>query len=519
MEDIKKIKVLVKEIQNLFFLKKYRVIIQETRKALKIYPKVSIFYNMLGLALNMMGKFEESKVILEEGLKINKDDLAIINNLANAYKGIFNYKKSEELYKSSISKDEKYIQAYVNFGNLKRDLNLFNEAITLYKKALSYNENISAINYSLALAYQEIGRFKDAENYALKTVTLDKKFTKADLLISKSKKYVREDEHFFQINNKLNEEGLNDFQKIDLNFALGKAYEDLKEIDLSFKFIARGNELKRRNIDFDIKNEQKKFKSIKDIFLRFNYKKFENKKKDNKNIIFIVGMPRSGTTLIEQIISSHSKTYGSGELPYLPAIINDEFIDFPVLSNEKFKKLLDNKDYLSEISEKYYNYLENYRTSLKYITDKNPLNFLWIGFIKILFPNAKIIHCKRNPKDNCVSLYKNIFEGNLNFCYTQNELAIYYNLYKDLMTFWQKSSSDMFLDVEYEKLILNPKNEVKKMLDYCELMWEDKCLKFSENKTPIKTASVGQARKNIYSTSVKSFLKYEKHLGELFNNI
>ena len=519
MEDVEKIKVLVKEIQNLFFLKKYKAIIQEARKALKIYPKVSIFYNMLGLALNTIGKFEESKIILEEGLKINKDDLAIINNLANAYKGIFNYKRSEELYKLSITKDEKYIQAYVNYGNLKRDLNLFNEAIILYKKALSYNKNISAINYSLALAYQEIGRFKDAENYALKTLILDKKFTKADLLISKSKKYIREDEHFFQISNKLKENNLNDFQKIDLNFALGKAYEDFKEIDLSFKFIAKGNELKRNNINFDIKNEQKKFKSIKDFFLEFDYKKFETKNKNDKNIIFIVGMPRSGTTLTEQIISSHSKAYGSGELPYLPTIINEEFIDFPVLSNEKFKKLLDNKVYLSEISERYYNYLKNYQTPLKYVTDKNPLNFLWIGFIKILFPNAKIIHCKRNPKDNCVSLYKNIFEGNLDFCYTQNELAIYYNLYKNLMTFWQKSSSDMFLDIEYEKLVSNPKDEVKKILNYCELIWEDECLNFSKNKIPIKTASVGQARKNIYSTSVKSFLKYEKHLEELFKNI
>ena len=119
----------------------------------------------------------------------------------------------------------------------------------------------------------------------------------------------------------------------------------------------------------------------------------------------------------------------------------------------------------------------------------------------MFFPNAKIIHCKRSSKDNCVSLYKNVFEGGINFCYTQAELAEYYNLYSDLMKFWQDCFPDGFLDVEYEKLVLNPKKEIKKTLDYCELNWEENCLEFSNNKTPIKTASVGQARNSIYSTS------------------
>ena len=141
---------------------------------------------------------------------------------------------------------------------------------------------------------------------------------------------------------------------------------------------------------------------------------------------------------------------------------------------------------------------------------------MWIGFIKILFPNAIIIHCKRNSKDNCVSLYKNIFEGGINFCYTENELAEYYNLYSQLMKFWEKCLPGKFLNVEYEKIVINPKSEIKRILDYCDLDWEENCLNFSSNNTPIKTASVGQARNSIYSSSLKSFSKYEGYLKDLF---
>ena len=138
-------------------------------------------------------------------------------------------------------------------------------------------------------------------------------------------------------------------------------------------------------------------------------------------------------------------------------------------------------------------------------------------FYKNFFPNSKIIHCKRNAKDNCVSLYKNVFEGGINFCYTENELGEYYKLYENLMVFWESKLPGAFLNIEYEKLVTEPKNEIKKILEYCELDWEENCLNFSDNKTPIKTASVGQPRNRIYSSSLNSFSKYEVYLKDLFN--
>ena len=517
MDKIDKVKALVKEIQNLFFVKKYNLIILETKKAIKKYPNISIFYNMLGLALSSLGRFSEAEIILQKGYSVNSNDLAIINNLANIFKNTYKYKEAEELYKLSISKKNNYLNAHVNYGNLKRDLNKFEEAIELYKKALINNNKVPSIHYMLAMAYKSLGNFKEAEKFAKKTIEIDKKYTKADLLISRSKKYTSKDNHLIEMEEKIKNINLNLLEKIDLYFALSKAYEDIGKMDQCFEYLEKGNELKRTNVNFDLNFEKKTFRDIKTIFSKINFDKYKNQDTNQKRIIFILGLPRSGTTLIEQIVSGHSKVYGSGELPYLSSIINKKFISDKNLSVSKINEYLDDNSKISEITKKYYSYLDNYHINENYITDKAPLNFMWIGFIKILFPHAKIIHCKRDSKDNCVSLYKNVFEGGINFCYTQEEIAEYYNLYFDLMKFWKENLPDTFLDVDYEKIVADPKSEIKKILKFCDLNWEDNCLNFSKNKTPIKTASVGQARNSIYSTSIKSFSKYEFYLKELFS--
>ena len=203
MNNIEKIKFLVKEIQNLFLVKRYNLIINETQKAIGKYPNYSIFYNLQGLALTQMGKLYDAKFILEKGYKINPDDLAIINNLANVYKNIFNFTEAEKLYKLCIFKKKDYFNSYVNYGNLNRDLNKFDEAIELYQKALDYSPQATEIYYSLAMAYQSLGNFEEAENFANKTINIDKKVTKADLLISRSKKYTSTDIHLIKMNEKL----------------------------------------------------------------------------------------------------------------------------------------------------------------------------------------------------------------------------------------------------------------------------------------------------------------------------
>ena len=153
------------------------------------------------------------------------------------------------------------------------------------------------------------------------------------------------------------------------------------------------------------------------------------------------------------------------------------------------------------------------------ITDKAPQNFRWLGFIKLFFPNSKIIHCYRNSRDNCLSLFKNSFASSMmNWSNNSIDIANYYNLYLEIMTFWKKKMSNFILDVEYESLVKNKEDEIKKILKFCELSWDEKCLNPEKNsKTPIKTVSVTQARQPIYKSSLNSNINFDKHLSEMFN--
>ena len=335
------------------------------------------------------------------------------------------------------------------------------------------------------------------------------------MLISQSTKYDKENKHYTEMLVKINKLELNDNQKVNLLFALAKADEDLNQIERSFENLHLGNQIKRETINYDINDDIELFKSIKISFKEINPNDISKVSNSNKNIIFILGMPRSGTSLVEQIITSHSDVFGAGELSQLSKIVNENFLSNDIVSTEKVNNLFKTPSFVDNLKESYYDYLKRFRFDENFITDKAPLNFRWIGLIKILFPNAKIIHCSRNPKDNCLSLYKNFFEGGLNFSYHQKELATFYNLYLDLMTFWKEQFTDSIYDATYEEIIENPEKKIKEIVNFCDLPWEENCLTFHKNKTPIKTMSTAQARQKIYKSSINSFEKFAPFLKDL----
>ena len=364
---------------------------------------------------------------------------------------------------------------------------------------------------------QSLGDFKLSTEYAYKVLDIDPNFTKADLLISLSQKYKDNDPHLIKMEAKLKNPSLNIEQKYNLYFAISKAYEDLDNIDKSCSNLKLANKLKKSISKFNIKDEIKIFDNIKHNFSKIKNFNVSKIYPHNQKIIFILGMPRSGTTLIEQIISSHSEVYGSGELPYLSKIISGEFIANSGLLTNTFSEIYSDFSPNNIIADQYFSYLKNYQIKNTFITDKAPLNFRWIGFIKAYFPTSKIIYTSRLAKDNCLSLYKNLFEGNLNFSYDQKDLGIYYNLHLDLMKFWKNLLPDSFLEVNYESLIKDQESEIKKIINYCDLNWEEQCLKFNKNKNPIKTVSVAQARSPIYKSSVESYKKFSPYLQDLFD--
>ena len=319
------------------------------------------------------------------------------------------------------------------------------------------------------------------------------------------------------MDSKIKDTKLNDDQKINLLFALAKADEDMGEIKKSFENFNLGNTIKRNSIEFDINKEINLFNQLKHIFDKFNFNNNSQKDNSEKNIIFILGMPRSGTSLVEQIITSHSLVFGAGELQQLSNIIEENLVYKGNMQEKLINDVINNESFALKLKQKYFNNLKRFNTNLHYITDKAPLNFRWIGLIKILFPSSKIIHCSRNPRDNCLSLYKNNFEGGLNFSYDQKELGTYYNLYLDLMNFWNSKFTNSIYEAKYELVIKNSENEIKKIIQFCGLPWEKNCLSFFNNTTPIKTMSTVQARQPIYKSSVNSFKKFQPFLKTLNN--
>ena len=248
----------------------------------------------------------------------------------------------------------------------------------------------------------------------------------------------------------------------------------------------------------------------------FNKKFFSNYTESinlDKTPIFIVGMPRSGTTLVEQILSSHPNVFGGDELNYIPDLVKK------YLKND-LNLLNTDSEILRQISNEYIDRLKKLSSDSKKITDKLPMNFKWIGLIKIILPNSKIVHCTRDSRDICLSIFKNFFTSNkMNFAYDIEEICEYYNLYSNMMKYWQTLLPNFIYDINYEKLVKKPKDQIKYLLKECNLDWNDNCLKFYENKRAVQTRSDIQVRQKIYKTSINSWKNYRKDLEGPFSKL
>ena len=232
--------------------------------------------------------------------------------------------------------------------------------------------------------------------------------------------------------------------------------------------------------------------------------------------IFIIGLPRSGSTLVEQVLSNHSEVFGAGEIPLLQNLIKKYFFSANNITDENKKEYLEKN--FKVIGETYLSQMKEKSLNAKKVTDKFPYNFKYIGIIKILFPNAKIVHCIRNLQDNCLSIFKTKF-ANLSenkWSYNLKEIISYYKMYKDLMDYWKKLIPDYIYDISYEKLINNNLSEIKNLSAFCKLNWEENLTKFYQNKRSVDTASALQVRKPIYKTSINYWKNFEKRLIQFF---
>ena len=389
------------KINKLFLSGKFDLVIEKSKKILEKNPKQVPFYNFLALSHREKGNFLLAEKILLSALQILPDKQSLLINLASTYRVLIEFEKSEKYLKKAMQINPNNINAIVNYANLKRDMNDYENSIILYEKANKMNNKNPIILINLAGAYQIVGKFELSQKCLETLIKENNNHALAHKMLSTIKKYEKNDTHQAEMLSVLEKNSLNEIDKSSLCYAIAKSYDDQKDYKQSCHYFVKANDIQKKiHKDYSINQEVELFKKIKKIFENNNFKEYTNIKND-KNLIFIVGLPRSGTTLTHQILASHSKIHGAGEMEILNKFIkkniNDEnftsiFKNYLIENDEKTKSL--GKDYLSRIS--------FIKTSKNIILDKSPLNFQWLGFIKILFPNSKIIHCSRNIKDTAL---------------------------------------------------------------------------------------------------------------------
>lgn len=303
-------------------------------------------------------------------------------------------------------------------------------------------------------------------------------------------------------------------QQSMLYFISGKINDAIGNYKTAFMDYKKGNDL--INPGFNCLTNEQYFETIQGIFTP-EFIQEHQIDSESKRLIFIVGMPRSGTSLVEQILASHPDIYGAGELN----VLNDMVKQLPKTNNNKTPYPdhvinLSNAA-LNEMAERYLSHINNINAEKNFITDKMPDNFQYLGLINILFPKAKIIHCTRDPHDTCLSCYFQQFSGDYPYAYKLENLGYYYNHYRDLMLYWKKTLTIPIIEVKYETLVGESRATVEGLLEYLNLVWDENCLSFNQSSRVVTTASAQQVSKVLYNTSINRWRHYEVFLSSLSN--
>ena len=484
-------------------------------KALAIAPDHAGAHNGLGNALQALGKPDEAVASCRKALAVKPDFAEAHNNLGVALQDLGKLDEAASNYCKALAIAPDHAAAHNNLGVVLQDQGNMADAVACYGKALAIAPDYAEAHNNLGNALFALGKMDEAVASYHQAIATKTDYAEAHRHLAMVKKFDEYDNDIKAIEDAYAKPGLGDQQRMHLAFGLGKSFEDLRRYEKAFSFYQTGNEIKRGTFVFSIESVEKNFRNLKKLFTENFFSTHQAAGLSDESPIFILGMLRSGTTLVEQILASHPKVFGAGELNHIKRIVTSHFraIDDPgfteslnLASSAAFSSA--GGDYIRVIRER--------AGGVEFITDKMPPNFRFIGMIKLMLPNAKIIHCCRDPLDTCLSMFKTLFAAKGHYyAYDLGELGRYYNLYSDLMSHWHGVLPGFIYDIHYEDVVADQEKQSRALLAWCGLEWDEACLAFHKTDRAVHTASAAQVRRPIYTDSIQSWKRYETQLEAL----
>ena len=472
----------------------------------------------IGRDLNI---YEDAEFLLESALLFDPDNAMIKYDYINILTKRQKYGEALKHAQAFYDEDPKNLNAMKLLSTALFRTDRYKEAIDIYNDILKVEPKNTDVMLSMGHLYKTSGEINKSIDSYQKAYETDKYFGDSYWSLANLKTYEFSDKEVSSMKQMVKDKYIDEEEKVFMHFALGKAYEDREKFNLSFKNYKAGNQIKKNKALFNIDDFERDCNNQKDVCTN---ELFEMKKgwgSANKAPIFILGLPRVGSTLIEQILSSHSMVEATHELPNIisTALRLNERKAQDISSRYPDILLSLSAPQLKMIGDKYIADSEVFRTDKQYFLDKMPNNFRHIGLIKLILPNAKIIDIRRSPMSACFACYKQLFAEGQEFTYDLKDLAGYYNNYVELMDHWNKVLPNQILSINYEDVVNNFEESVNQILEYCEIPYENECLEFYKSKRSVKTPSAEQVRQPIYKSGMDYWKNYEIYLDELKNNL
>ena len=472
----------------------------------------------IGRDLNI---YEDAEFLLESALLFDPDNSKIKYDYINILTKRQKYGEALEHAQKFYNEDPKNINAMKLLSTALFRTDRYKEAIDIYNQILKLEPNNTDVMLSMGHLYKTSGEIKKSINSYKKAYKTDKYFGDSYWSLANLKTYKFSESEVKSLNKMVNDAYVSEDERSFMHFALGKAYEDLNNYEKSYSHYKEGNLIKKSKALFNVNDFKKECLNQIEVCTDDLFNMKSQWGSESNAPIFILGLPRVGSTLIEQILSSHSMVEPTHELPNIisTALRLNERKSQDIKSRYPDVLLGLSEPQLKLIGDKYIKDSEVFRTNKPYFIDKMPNNFRHIGLIKLILPNAKIIDIRRSSMSACFSCYKQLFAEGQEFTYDLKDLAGYYNNYVELMDHWNKVLPNQILSINYEDVVNNFDESVRNILDYCKIPFERQCLEFYKSKRSVKTPSAEQVRQPIYTSGMDYWKNYEPYLDDLKNNL